>query len=183
MRQWLTRPAFTLRLEPGDRPAYEEAKAVAASTANKDATAAPKGASRPIPPLGQLSGLDFPDITNTRLSNGIAVEYAQRTAVPVTQVAMSFDAGDAADPASRRGLQTFTMAMLDEGTSTMTSQQLAEARETLGASINASGSVDRSTVYLSALSPNLAPSLTLMGRSSRTRRSRRPRSSACGPSR
>ncbi|HET9355179.1 MAG TPA: pitrilysin family protein [Sphingomicrobium sp.] len=163
MRQWLTRPAFTLRLEPGDRPAYEEAKAVPASTANKDATAAPKGAPRPIPPLGQLSGLDFPDITNTRLSNGIEVEYAQRTAVPVTQVAMSFNAGDSADPANRRGLQTFTMAMLDEGTSMMTSQQLAEARESLGASISASGSVDRSTVYLSALSPNLAPSLSLMG--------------------
>ena len=48
-------------------------------------------------------------------------------------------------------------AMLDEGTSTMTSQQLPEARETLGASISASGSVDRSTVYLSALSPNPAP--------------------------
>ena len=26
MQQWLTRPAFTVRLEPGDRPAYEEAK-------------------------------------------------------------------------------------------------------------------------------------------------------------
>ena len=163
MRQWLTKPAFSLRLEPGERPAYEEAKGVAATTANKDQTAAPKGPPRPTPPLGQLASLDFPDITNTRLSNGIEVEYAQRTAVPVTQVAMSFDAGDAADPASRRGLQTFTMAMLDEGTSTMTSQQLAEARESLGASISASGSIDRSTVYLSALSPNLAPSLSLMG--------------------
>ncbi|WP_118857845.1 M16 family metallopeptidase [Sphingomonas mesophila] len=163
MRQWLTRPAFTLQLEPGDRPAYEEAKAVAATTAAKDSAAAPKGQPRPIPPLGQLAGLDFPDITNTRLSNGIEVEYAQRSAVPVTQVAVSFDAGDAADPANRRGLQSFTMAMLDEGTSTMSSQQLAEARETLGANINATGSIDRSTVYLSALSPNLAPSLSLLG--------------------
>ena len=163
MKQWLLKPAFSVRLEPGDRPEYEEAKAVAASGADQSKTAEPKGPPRTIPPLGQLTGLDFPDITNTRLSNGIEVEYAQRTAVPITQVAVSFDAGDAADPADRRGLQSFTMAMLDEGTSSMTSQQLAEARESVGAQISAAGSLDRSTVYLSALSPNLAPSLSLMG--------------------
>jgi len=162
MKEWLTKPALSIRLEPGDRPEYLEAKGATAAKVGKDTTAQPKGAPRTIPPLGQLAGLDFPDITNTRLSNGIPVEYAQRTAVPITQVAVSFDAGDAADSANRRGLQTFTMAMLDEGTSTMSSQQLAEAREGLGASISASGSLDRSTVYLSALSPNLAPSLGLM---------------------
>ena len=167
MKQWLSRPAFSLKLEPGERAAYEEARSVAstASAAKLDpkATAAPRGAARPIPPLSQLAALDFPDITNTRLSNGLAVEYAQRIAVPITQVALSFDAGDSADPVDRRGLQLMTMAMLDEGTSTLTSQQLAEAKEGLGAVISASGSVDRSTVYLSAMSPNLASSLKLMG--------------------
>ena len=166
MKQWLTRPAFSLTLEPGDRPAYEEAKSVAAKGAVKPdpkQTAATRGAARPIPPLSQLAALDFPDISNIRLSNGIAVEYAQRTAVPITQIALSFDAGDAADPADRRGLQLMTMAMLDEGTSTMTAQALAEAREGLGAQISADGSTDRSSVYLSTMSPNLGASLGLMG--------------------
>ena len=166
MKQWLTRPAFSLRLEPGDRPVYEEAKSVAASGAAKvdpKQTAATRGVARAIPPLSQLAALDFPDVSNTRLSNGLEVEYAQRTAVPITQVALSFDAGDAADPADRRGLQLMTMAMLDEGTSTMSAQALAEAREGLGAEISASGSTDRSVVYLSAMSPNLAGSLGLMG--------------------
>ena len=166
MKQWLTRPAFSLTLEPGDRPAYEEAKSVAAKSAVKPdpkQTAATRGAARPIPPLSQLAALDFPDISNIRLSNGIAVEYAQRTAVPITQIALSFDAGDAADPADRRGLQLMTMAMLDEGTSTMTAQALAEAREGLGAQISADGSTDRSSVYLSTMSPNLGASLGLMG--------------------
>ncbi|MES2904520.1 MAG: pitrilysin family protein, partial [Pseudomonadota bacterium] len=166
MNQWLTRPAFSLKLEPGERPAYEEAKSVAAAGAAKPdpkQTAGPRGPARPIPPLSPLAALDFPDISNTRLSNGIEVEYAQRTAVPITQVALSFDAGDAADPADRRGLQLMTMAMLDEGTSTMSAQQLAEAREGLGAQISAGGSTDRSTVYLSAMSPNLGASLGLLG--------------------
>ena len=167
MKQWLTRPAFSLTLEPGERAAYEEAKSVAAvagaAKLDPKAVAAPRGAARPIPPLALLAGLDFPDISNTRLSNGIAVEYAQRTAVPITQVAINFDAGDSADPADRRGLQLMTMAMLDEGTSTMSAQALAEAREGLGAQISAYGSTDRSTVYLSAMSPNLGASLGLLG--------------------
>jgi predicted Zn-dependent peptidase len=44
----------------------------------------------------------------------------------------------------------------------MTSQQIAEAQERLGAVIGASGGADRSTVGLSALSANLAPSLDLL---------------------
>ena len=167
MKQWLTRPAFSLKLEPGERADYEEAKSVAAvagaAKVDPKQTAAPRGAARAIPPLAQLAALDFPDISNTRLSNGIAVEYAQRTAVPITQVALNFDAGDSADPADRRGLQLMTMAMLDEGTSTMSAQALAEAREGLGAQISAYGSTDRSTVYLSAMSPNLGASLGLLG--------------------
>ena len=166
MKQWLTKPAFAMKLEPGERPPYEEAKSVTAANGakvDKNATAAPRGPAREIPALGQLAGLDFPTVTNAKLSNGIEVEYAQRTAVPITQVALSFDAGDAADPLARRGLQSLTLDMLDEGTSTMGSQQLAEAKESIGAQISASGSTDRSTVYMSALTPNLAPSLALMG--------------------
>ena len=167
MKQWLTRPAFSLTLEPGDRPAYDEAKGVAATSAAAKAEpkrpATARAAVRPIPPLSPLAALDFPDIANVRLSNGLQVEYAQRTAVPITQVAINFNAGDSADPVDRRGLQMMTMAMLDEGTSTMSAQALAERREELGAQIRADGSTDRSTVYLSAMTPNLGASLGLMG--------------------
>ena len=107
--------------------------------------------------------LDFPDVTIARLSNGVELQYAQRTAVPVTQLALSFDAGDAADAPDGRGLQSMVMTMLDEGTTSLTSQQIAEAQERLGADIETGSSLDRSTVTLSALSANLAPSLDLLG--------------------
>ena len=55
-----------------------------------------------------------------------------------------------------------TLSLLDEGTTTKTSQQIAEEQERLGAEISASGTADRSTVAMSALSANLAPSLDLM---------------------
>ena len=166
MAQYLTKPAFSLRLEPGKRPPYEEAKSVGAavkSPVSKDMTAARPGPKREVPAVGTLAALDFPDVATTRLSNGVQVQYAQRNAVPVTQLALSFDAGDAADVASGRGLQAMVMTMLDEGTTNRTSQQMAEAEERLGADIDTSSSLDRSSVTLSALSANLAPSLALLG--------------------
>src|SRR6185369_379321 len=68
----------------------------------------------------------------------------------------------AADQPAERGLQNMTMALLDEGTEKLSAQQIAEAKERLGVSLSSGGSADRSFVALSALSPNLVPSLGLM---------------------
>jgi predicted Zn-dependent peptidase len=161
MQQWLSRPAFTVRLEPGDRPPYEEAKFKPKKKAADIRTPKVK---RDIPPIGASVPLDFPDIAHVVLSNGVKVAYAQRTTVPVTQVALSFNAGYAADAPNARGLQNLTLSLLDEGAAGMSSQQIAEEQERLGAMIGASGGADRSTVSLSALSANLAPSLDLLAK-------------------
>ena len=160
MQQWLTRPAFTVRLEPGDRPPYQEAKFSPKKKKSPDIKTV--RVPRQIPPIGEALPLDFPEIAHVQLSNGVRVAYAQRAAVPMTQVALSFDAGFAADAPNARGLQNLTIGLLDEGADGMTSQQIAEAQERLGAVIGASGGADRSTVGLSALSANLAPSLDLL---------------------
>ncbi|MGN6058413.1 MAG: M16 family metallopeptidase [Sphingomicrobium sp.] len=161
MQQWLRRPALTIVMSPGQRAAYTEAKAVTPPKAGDKSEGAAKG-DRTIPPIGQLASLQFPAITHTRLSNGIPVEYAQRTTVPVTQIALAFDAGTAADSPQARGLADMTMSLLDEGTSKLSSQQVAETEERLGADVSSQNGGDRSYVMLNALSPNLAPSLDLM---------------------
>jgi zinc protease len=160
MQQWLKRPALSIILSPGERPDYAESKPVVKAAAAKG-DGAVKG-TRQIPPVGQLSALQFPPITHTRLSNGVAVDYVRRTAVPVTQVALAFDAGSGADTPQTRGLASTTMDLLDEGTSSKSSQEIAEAEERLGADVSTSNGADRSYVMLNALSPNLAPSLDLM---------------------
>lgn len=159
MQKWLTRPPVLVRLEPGDRPPYVEAKG---GKAPKTKAAPVKITKREVPPVGQLAALDFPDIERAQLSNGIQVTYAQRGAVPVTQVAMAFDAGSAADSPSRRGLQNMTLSLLDEGAGELSSRQIAERMEELGARIAAQPTPDLSIVRLSALSDNLQPSLNLL---------------------
>ena len=162
MRRWLTRPPLSIRLEPGDRPVYPETKAVKATETKATTTAAPRGPARSLPSADRFAPLDFPEIVHTRLSNGIPIDYAQRGAVPITQMALSFDAGTSADSPTARGLQALSLGMLDEGTETLSSQAFAEARERLGAEIGSGASLDRSTVSLSALSANLAPSVALL---------------------
>jgi predicted Zn-dependent peptidase len=101
-------------------------------------------------------------VERARLSNGIEVVYAQRTAVPMTLMAVEFDAGVAADPANRLGTQSLMMNLMEEGTTRLDSTQLAEAEERLGATLSTASSLDRSAVTLRAVSVNLAPSLDLL---------------------
>jgi zinc protease len=162
MQQWLRRPALTITISPGQRDAYAETKVVAAAAPVQKVREAPPKPTRIAPPIGQLAALQWPTIVHTTLANGIPVTYAQRTAVPLTQMALEFDAGNAADAPSQRGLAGLAVGLLDEGTTTLSAQQLAEAKERLGAEIGTANSADRSTVTLSALSPNLPASLDLV---------------------
>ncbi|HEX2624509.1 MAG TPA: pitrilysin family protein, partial [Sphingomicrobium sp.] len=158
LQQWLSRPVFAVKLEAGDRPPYVEAKGGTPSKA--DIKSVPT--KRDIPAVGKLAPLDFPEVVHARLSNGITVHYAQRNAIPITQVSLSFDAGFAADAPDARGLQSLTLGLLDEGAGDRSAQQIAEEEERLGADIGAGGSADRTNVTLSALSANIAPSLDLL---------------------
>jgi predicted Zn-dependent peptidase len=161
--KWLGRPALTINVVPGEREAYQEAQAVAAAApAAAPAASAPVAGTRgALPQVGGVDDLDFPEVTRTRLSNGIEVVYAHREAVPVTRVLMSFDAGAAADPEGRLGTQSLTLSLLKEGTTSKTSTQIAEAGERLGATLGQGASADRTFLIVSSPSPNLGGSLDL----------------------
>jgi predicted Zn-dependent peptidase len=193
MQKWLTRPVYALRVDPGERKAYEEAKGStgggAASqrpryyqrpkpgeqpmaplpfveddqTGGGAATtqAGPRPGARPLPPVGTIGNLDFPEIERAVLSNGIPIVYARRSAVPVVSVAMEFNAGVAADPKDALGTQSLMLNLLEEGTTGRNSIQIAEEQERLGAVINVAATLDRTVATLSALTPNLGLSLDL----------------------
>ncbi|MEG3163896.1 pitrilysin family protein [Sphingomonas sp. PB2P19] len=160
--KWLTRPAYTLTVVPGPRGAYAEAVVPPKTVVPPAPEVAPKGTRGPLPGVGTVAGLTFPAVERATLSNGIRLVYAQRTAVPVTQMVMSFDAGIAADVPTKLGTQGIALAMLDEGTTTRDSIAIAEARERLGAQIGGGSSADRSYVSFQLPSVNLAPGIDLL---------------------
>ncbi|MDP3406518.1 MAG: pitrilysin family protein [Brevundimonas sp.] len=162
MQKWLTRPVASITIEPGEREAYTEAAAAPSGAAPVPAAEIQRVARMPMPPIGDVPDLDFPDVERARLSNGVEVVYARVDTVPVTRVAVEFDAGYAADRADRLGAHAMMLDLMDDGTTTRDSNALAEAQERLGASINLGASMDRTSATLSTVTANLAPSLTLL---------------------
>ncbi len=158
--KWLSRPVYSLTIEPGAREAYAEAAPVAKKPAGAEVPF--KGTRGALPAVADVSDIDFPAVTRTKLSNGIELVYAQRSAVPVTQAVMSFDAGIASDVSSALGTAGMTLSLLEEGTATRDSIAIAEAQERLGASVGAGTSADRASVSMFTPSPNLAGTLELM---------------------
>jgi zinc protease len=77
-------------------------------------------------------------------------------------VALTFDGGASADPKDRQGANALMMSLLDEGTATRDSAQIAADEERLGATISPSATIDRTQVGMFALKPNLAGSLDLL---------------------
>lgn len=186
MRKWLTRPVFALSVVPGEREAYEEAGGrvvkrsgivsapayyrqpedggASGSTVDLAIKDAPRMAvdRSKLPDVGPVPNIDFPTVETTTLSNGIKVHFARRSAVPTVRMTVSFNAGNAADPKTALGTQALMLAMLEEGTKTLNSVQIAEAQERLGASISVAATMDRTNVSMYAPAPNLAPALDLM---------------------
>ncbi|MEP7005299.1 MAG: pitrilysin family protein [Sphingomonas bacterium] len=157
--KWLSRPVYALTVEPGPRAAYAEAASTTKAAA--DTTPPAKGMRGALPAVGTIADLVFPAVERTKLSNGIEVVYARQAAVPITRMVMSFDAGVAADPATRLGTQQLTLSMMGEGTTSKNSIDLAEAKERLGASISANASTDRTNMSLFTPSPNLGAAVSL----------------------
>ena len=171
LNKWMSRPVYALNVVPGPRTesgdtmgGWGDEADQAAPPADPHAEApalapAPKREFPPVQPVGELA---FPAIEHATLSNGIPVALARRTAVPKLVLSMDFDAGYAADALDTPGTQGMMLEMLDQGTDSLDATAIAEAQERLGAQIQIDGSLDTSTVTLSALSDNLAPSLDLM---------------------
>jgi zinc protease len=181
-QKWLSRPVYALTVVPGERDAYQESALKSAGsaqrpryyrtpTADEEPLAPKPSTSAPLsyavdrsklPPVGTIGNLDFPDVEHATLSNGIKVNFARRAAVPVVLVSTQFNAGYAADRRGKLGLQSLMAALLDEGTTSLNSREIAEAKERLGADISIGTSADRTGASLSALRTNLAPSLDLL---------------------
>lgn len=182
--KWLSRPAFSLTYTPGERTEGGENRGGAVTDGKVTAPVQPDRYWNPalgdigpdtgiggaaafadrsqLPAVADLTALDFPAIERTKLKNGVEVVFARRTTVPTVNVAVSFDAGYAADPHSALGTQSLMLSLMDEGTTSLDSIAFAEAKERLGAQIDATANADETVFSLFALKPNLGASLGLL---------------------
>src|SRR3546814_8865170 len=69
-----------------------------------------------------------------------------------------FDAGYAADQGRKLGTSSFTMSMLDEGTRSLDSVEIAKRKQRLGAIVASGCGLDYCNASLNALDDQLKPS-------------------------
>ena len=172
-RKWLSKGDYTLTVVPtasepkvepvaglpaGERPA----DLAGAATDGFTTTASNVDRGKGIPEVASYPDLSFPRVQRGKLANGIEVVLAQRSTIPVVNVALQFNAGYATDPAAAPGTASFTTAMLDEGTTSLDSVEIARRREGLGMTLSTGCGLDACSVTASMLNAQLAPSLALL---------------------
>jgi zinc protease len=144
-KRWLSDGAYVLEVRP--YPEYE----TTTSTIDRSK----------MPDPGTPPDVAFPTPTKATLSNGLKVQLVERRSVPIVDLSLLLDAGFAADQSARAGTANLALAMLDEGTTTRTSEQISDALALLGAELTTASDVDASTVSLNVLKDKLDPALDL----------------------
>jgi zinc protease len=139
VKRWLTGGVYVLEVQPF--PDYGE---VASAV---DRTKLPEIAPPPDAPLAAPE--------RATLKNGMKVVLSRRSAVPVVRLSMLLEAGFAADDARLPGLSSMVMQMLDQGTTTRSAPQIADALAALGANLFAYADLDVSNVTVVALRDKL----------------------------
>ena len=111
-------------------------------------------------PTGQGTPvITLPAVTRARLSNGLGVWLVERHQLPLVAFSLVMQAGAEHDPATMPGLATMTADVIDEGTATRSSLEIADALDVLGATLTSSANVDATTISLSTITRHLDAAL------------------------
>ena len=115
-----------------------------------------------MPAPGPARPMQLVTPASVALPNGLTLILNQRPGVPVVAANLVFKTGSDANPVSTPGLASFMAAMLDEGTATRSSLQIADEVAHLGASLTTGSSMDATTISTRALAKNFPAALDLL---------------------
>lgn len=98
----------------------------------------------------------------TVLDNGAVLLVAERPGLPMVIMTMLVKTGAMADPDGRAGLANLTAELLTRGTKRYSAQALAEALDSLGASLSVDTDYETTTLSLTTLTKNLDAAFVLL---------------------
>jgi zinc protease len=96
------------------------------------------------------------------LANGLTVHLVERHEKPTVTMQLLVLAGSDSNPPNRPGLASLTAALLNEGTTSRTAEQIAAEAARLGTEMEAYSDANATRIGLSLLSKNAAPGLELI---------------------
>ena len=117
---------------------------------------------RSEPPLGEVPIFKMPEIWQTELGNGMRTYGIISTEIPLVKFDISFKGGQWLDPIDKTGIAGLLSDLLMEGTINKTPNELEQAIELLGASINFSSGREEMRISVNTLSRNFEKTLHLV---------------------
>lgn len=114
-----------------------------------------------MPTTGEPIRISMPQSWQFTLDNGIEVKGISTDEIPAITILLDIQGGPLLDPKGKEGLSALTAAMLNESTERRTSEQVANAIESLGSSIKVSSSGRSTKVSISSLVEFLPQTMAL----------------------
>ncbi|MBI4311575.1 MAG: insulinase family protein [Chloroflexi bacterium] len=114
-------------------------------------------------PPPALAGAFTPPLPKRqRMPNGLQVLVVEKRDAPLVSFGLALSAGGVADPPAKPGLAAFTSAMLQEGTASRTSQQIAREFEQMGAQLSISTGREQTLIATETLSKHWETALEII---------------------
>ncbi|MCX6878813.1 MAG: pitrilysin family protein [Verrucomicrobia bacterium] len=114
------------------------------------------------PPYGPAPEVKVPTIWEDRLSNGMRVYGIQDSEVPLVQFEIVIDGGLLVENIHQTGVANLMACLMTQGTQQQTPQQLEEAIEHLGASIDVAAGTEDLCIEVNTLAANYQATLALV---------------------
>ncbi len=114
-----------------------------------------------MPELGPTPHYAPPRFDRRALSNGLELLIVERHELPIVTVDLIVKSGETSTPRGKEGLASIAASLLDEGTKTRDSLQIAGEQAEIGATVTATGDLESTTVSLTTLTRHLERALDL----------------------
>ena len=166
---FVPRGKLTLALDGSKKAEVVEEKIVAGAEDAVDPNAAatyektPSTFDRSVePPYGAAPEVKIPAIWEDKLANGLRVYGIENREVPLVGFEIVIDGGLLLENINKVGVANLTARMLTQGTARKTPQELEEAIQQLGASINVFAGTEDVRISVNTLARNYEPTLRLV---------------------
>ena len=114
-----------------------------------------------MPKLGPTPHYVPPRFERRTLSNGLELRIVERHELPIVTVDLIVKSGETSAPPGKEGLASITASLIDEGTKSRDSLQIAGEQAEIGAALAAAGDLESTTVSLTTLTRHLERALDL----------------------
>nr|MBO2486974.1 hypothetical protein [Bacillota bacterium] len=115
-----------------------------------------------VPLITEPQPIAVPPVTHETLANGLQVWVVERHEQPIALFTLVLPRGKLADPPGKEGLAAFTAALLKQGTTSRTAEEIAEAIEFVGGSLTSSAGTENTVISAQVVAKDAALALELM---------------------